>query len=284
MALLAALSRRVGDPRPPPPPPPSRSDPGEPDSASAARGLGTIRTAARLQQRDRRSGRSRPGAGLRGAPICTSSNPRRWWAGPASLGGGVGVGKAGAAALAALRSTRRLASSSSLGIPSARPRCIDLTGLPRHPLPGGHSSGCRRRTSGPQTSLLCRRSPSRPSTFFFVISHDRRRIVHWNVTQHPKAPWVWRQILEATPWTARPRFLIRDRDRTYGEDFVAEAAAIGITTVLTPVRAPTANAISAGCCANTCRITTQRGHIGRSATNRPTDRGRDHAARTPNAS
>ena len=79
---------------------------------------------------------------------------------------------------------------------------------------------------------------------FFVISHDRRRIGHWNVTRHPNAPWVGRPILAATPWHSHPRFLIRDRDRTYGGDFVAKAAAIGITTVLTPVRAPKATAIA----------------------------------------
>ena len=79
---------------------------------------------------------------------------------------------------------------------------------------------------------------------FFVISHDRRRIMHWNVTAHPTAPWVWRQIIAATPWNTAPRFLIRDRDRNYGGDFVPRAAALGIETVLTPVRAPKANAIA----------------------------------------
>jgi len=79
---------------------------------------------------------------------------------------------------------------------------------------------------------------------FFVIGHDRRRILHWNVTWYPSAPWVWRQILAATPWNQHPRFLIRDRDRTYGADFLTKASAIGITTVLTPVRAPKANAIA----------------------------------------
>ena len=78
----------------------------------------------------------------------------------------------------------------------------------------------------------------------FLISHDRRRIVHWNVTAHPTAPWVWRQIVAATPWNRHPRFLIRDRDRSYGGDFVTKAAAIGIATILTPVRAPKANAIA----------------------------------------
>ena len=77
---------------------------------------------------------------------------------------------------------------------------------------------------------------------FFLISHDRRRIMHWNVTAHPTAPWVWRQIIAATPWNRHPRFLIRDRDRNYGGDFVPRGAALGIATVLTPVRAPKANA------------------------------------------
>ncbi len=79
---------------------------------------------------------------------------------------------------------------------------------------------------------------------FFVISHDRRRIVHWNVTAHPATPWVWRQIIEATPWNIRPRFLIRDRDTSYGSDFIPKAARLGITTILTPVQAPKANAIA----------------------------------------
>jgi transposase InsO family protein len=78
----------------------------------------------------------------------------------------------------------------------------------------------------------------------FFISHARRRIEHLNVTAHPTAAWVWRQLIEATPWNYGPRFLIRDRDRSYGGDFIARARAIGIETVLTPVRAPQANGIA----------------------------------------
>ena len=78
----------------------------------------------------------------------------------------------------------------------------------------------------------------------FFISHDRRRIEHINVTAHPNAAWVWRQVIEATPWGRGPRFLIRDRDRSYGGDFIARASAIGIETVLTPIRAPQANGIA----------------------------------------
>jgi putative transposase len=51
-------------------------------------------------------------------------------------------------------------------------------------------------------------------TFYvlFVIAHDQRTLMHWNVTQHPTAPWVWRQLINATPWNSAPRFLIRARD------------------------------------------------------------------------
>ena len=76
------------------------------------------------------------------------------------------------------------------------------------------------------------------------ISHGRRELVHLAVTAHPTAAWVWRQVVEATPWDRRPTHLIRDRDRVYGGDFRQRAAALGIETVLTPVRAPRANAVA----------------------------------------
>ena len=77
-----------------------------------------------------------------------------------------------------------------------------------------------------------------------VVSHDRRRNEHWNVTRHPRAAWIWQQILEATAWGRRPRFLIRDPDRCFGTDFVMRAEGMGIATILTPVREPNANAIA----------------------------------------
>jgi putative transposase len=77
-----------------------------------------------------------------------------------------------------------------------------------------------------------------------VIAHGRRELVHLNVTAHPTAAWVWRQLVEATAWGRRPRFLLRDRDAVYGGDFAERAAALGIETVLAPVRAPRANAVA----------------------------------------
>jgi putative transposase len=76
------------------------------------------------------------------------------------------------------------------------------------------------------------------------ISHDRRELVHLNVTASPTAAWVWRQLVEATPWGRSPRYLVRDRDAVYGREFVDRARCLGVEALLTPVRAPKANAIA----------------------------------------
>jgi transposase InsO family protein len=76
------------------------------------------------------------------------------------------------------------------------------------------------------------------------ITHGRRELVHWNVTAQPTAAWVWRRLIEATPWGRQPRYLLRDRDAVYGGDFVPRARRLGIETLLSPVRAPRANAIA----------------------------------------
>ena len=76
------------------------------------------------------------------------------------------------------------------------------------------------------------------------ISHGRRRIEHVNVTRHPTASWLWRQLIETTPWGSQPRYMIRDRDRSYGKEWIPRASGLGIRTILTPVRAPNANAVA----------------------------------------
>src|SRR5215510_7667922 len=48
-----------------------------------------------------------------------------------------------------------------------------------------------------------------------ILSHERRRVVHFNVTEHPTAAWTAQQVLEAFPWDDVPRYLLRDRARTY---------------------------------------------------------------------
>jgi transposase InsO family protein len=76
------------------------------------------------------------------------------------------------------------------------------------------------------------------------IAHGRRELVHVNVTTSPTAAWVWRQLLEATPWGHTPRHLLRDRDSIYGRDFRQRARRIGIDAIATPIHAPKANAIA----------------------------------------
>jgi putative transposase len=51
---------------------------------------------------------------------------------------------------------------------------------------------------------------------FVILSHDRRRLVHVAVTEYPTSEWVARQLLEALPWDSAPRYLLRDRDGSYG--------------------------------------------------------------------
>ena len=79
---------------------------------------------------------------------------------------------------------------------------------------------------------------------FFIIAHARRRIESVNLKAHPTAAWTWQPLIEATAWNHRPRSLIRDHDRADGRDCVARAQRLGIETILTPVRAPQANAVA----------------------------------------
>jgi putative transposase len=75
---------------------------------------------------------------------------------------------------------------------------------------------------------------------FFVLAHARRRVVHFNVTEHPTAQWTAQQIPEAFPWEA-PRYLIRDRDRAYGPACRTRVERMGIEEVLTAPRSPWQN-------------------------------------------
>ena len=76
------------------------------------------------------------------------------------------------------------------------------------------------------------------------ITHARRELVHVNVTASPTTGWIWQQVIEATPWGRQPRYLLRDRDAVYGGDLVQRARRLGIQTLLSPVRAPRANAVA----------------------------------------
>jgi putative transposase len=73
---------------------------------------------------------------------------------------------------------------------------------------------------------------------FLVLAHDRRRILHFAVTAHPTAEWTAQQLREAFPWDSAPRYLLRDRDRIFGRDFVEQVKAMGIKQVLSAPRSP----------------------------------------------
>jgi Integrase core domain len=75
-------------------------------------------------------------------------------------------------------------------------------------------------------------------------SHCRRELMHVNLTANPTAAWVWRQLIEATPWGTKPRHLLRDRDAVYGREFRTRTRRIGIDAIATPIHAPKANAIA----------------------------------------
>ena len=73
---------------------------------------------------------------------------------------------------------------------------------------------------------------------FLVLAHERRRILHFAVTAHPTAEWTAQQMREAFPWDTVPRYLLRDRDRIFGQDFVKQVKAMGIKQVLSAPRSP----------------------------------------------
>jgi hypothetical protein len=73
---------------------------------------------------------------------------------------------------------------------------------------------------------------------FLVLRHDRRRVVHFNVTAHPTARWTAQQVVEAFPYDEAPRFLIRDRDGIYGNDFRLRIKHMSIEEVVISYRSP----------------------------------------------
>ena len=76
---------------------------------------------------------------------------------------------------------------------------------------------------------------------FVVLAHERRRVVHINVTDAPTAQWTAQQLMEAFPWETAPRYLLRDRDAVYGVAFSSRVQTMGIHEVKTAPRSPWQN-------------------------------------------
>jgi hypothetical protein len=75
-----------------------------------------------------------------------------------------------------------------------------------------------------------------------TLAHDSRKIMRTAVTEHPTAAWLSRQVTEAFPWDTAPRYLLRDRDASYGSYFRSRVEVMGITEVITAPRSPWQNA------------------------------------------
>jgi len=76
---------------------------------------------------------------------------------------------------------------------------------------------------------------------FLILRHDRRELVHVNVTDHPTAAWTVQQLVESFPEETAPKYLLRDRDAIYGDVFARRVKGMGIREVLIAPRAPWQN-------------------------------------------
>lgn len=76
---------------------------------------------------------------------------------------------------------------------------------------------------------------------FIVLSHDRRRVLHFNATHHPTARWTAQQLVEAFPFDSAPRYLMRDRDAIYGKRVRRRIKSLGIDEIISAPRSPWQN-------------------------------------------
>jgi transposase InsO family protein len=79
---------------------------------------------------------------------------------------------------------------------------------------------------------------------FFIIAHDRRRILHCNVTKHPTSPWVVQQLREAFPYDTAPGYLIFDRGSSFNAEMIEAVKSFGVQPKLSSFRSPWQNGAS----------------------------------------
>ena len=79
---------------------------------------------------------------------------------------------------------------------------------------------------------------------FLVLEHRRRKILHFGVTEHPSAEWTGQQVVEALTEQSAKRYLIRDRDATYGHEFRRRIQSLGVKEVISAPRSPWQNAFA----------------------------------------
>jgi len=76
---------------------------------------------------------------------------------------------------------------------------------------------------------------------FLELRHDRRKVVHFNVTEHPTAHWTAHQMVEAFSWDPAPRYLVRDRDKIFGASFRHLVYSLDMREALIAPRSPWQN-------------------------------------------
>jgi len=74
-----------------------------------------------------------------------------------------------------------------------------------------------------------------------VLAHQRRRVLHFNVTEHPTSAWTTQQLVDTFPDDSAPSYLLRDRDSIYGHAFRQRVKGMGIREVLTAPHSPWQN-------------------------------------------
>ena len=79
---------------------------------------------------------------------------------------------------------------------------------------------------------------------FFVLGHDRRHILHFNVTRHPTSAWIVQQLRETFPYEAAAKFLLLDHDSKYGSEVPVAIRTMGMTAVRTAVGCPWQNGVA----------------------------------------
>ena len=74
-----------------------------------------------------------------------------------------------------------------------------------------------------------------------VMTHERRKVIHFNITEAPTAEWTAQQVVNAFPYDTAPQYLLRDRDSIYGSVFVQRVEGMGIKQKLISPRSPWQN-------------------------------------------
>jgi putative transposase len=79
---------------------------------------------------------------------------------------------------------------------------------------------------------------------FFVIAHDRRRIIHYNVTRHPSSAWISQRLRDAFPYNSTPSYLIFDRAANFNKEVISTVKSFGIQPKRSSFRSPWQNGVA----------------------------------------